>query len=76
MHPSISLAGYNKVVEILLVGLCCLAQCLLTLTEDNGTAITWLCEHTENLSLLESLLPSDSYTIGTITLVRALVVGK
>ena len=64
------------VVGILMVGLCYLAQCLLTLTEDNGTVIKWLCDHQENLSLLESLLSSDCYTIGTATLVRAVVVGK
>lgn len=56
---------------------CCIAHCLLTLTEDNDTAIQWLCDHKEYLSLLESLLSSsDGYSIGSTTLVRALVVGE
>ena len=54
----------------------CLVQCLLTLTEDNSVAIEWLCNQKENLSLLESLLSSDDYSIGTATLVRAVIVGK
>ena len=56
---------------------CCIAHCLLTLTEDNDTAIQWLCDHKEYLSLLESLLSSsDGHSIGSTTLIRALVVGR
>jgi len=51
-------------------------HCLLTVTEDNQTAIQWLSSNQEHLMSLESLLSYDQFTMATRTLIKSLVAGK